>query len=106
MKKEYVCTDGTEIFTKQGKKSENDFKIYTKFPREYWPHTLEYIGYCIRLKAHVEEINYPRERGLQGQKYLHRFIQDCIWKKDLTIKELCTKYKIPEKEDESKDLSI
>ena len=94
IEKKYICEDGTEIFTGPGKKCENDFKIYTKFPKQFWPHTLEYMGYCLRLKSYVEEINYPRDKGLQGQKYLHRFIQDCIWKKQLTVKEICKKYKI------------
>lgn len=95
----YKCGDDTEIECRQGKKSEDDFKIYTRFPNQPWPHTLEYIGQCIRLKAEVEEINYPRSKGFQGKKFLHRFIQDCIWKTNMTIKEICKKFQIPERED-------
>ena len=90
----YKCDDGTEIECRPGKKSENDFKIYTRFPNQPWPHTLEYIGHCIRLKAEVEERSYPREKGFKGRNMLLHFIQECVFKKEISIKDLCKKFKI------------
>jgi hypothetical protein len=94
MKLKYICKDGTKIYLKQGKKSENDFKIYTEFPNQPWPHTLEYIGYCLRLKAWVEKINYPKEKGFRDRFYLHHFVQDCIIRIQDPIETIMKKFKI------------
>lgn len=96
------CPDGTIITTRQGKKGpDDDFKIYTQFPYQPFPHSMFYAGAISRLKAWVEDINYPPEEGKLGRKFLFRYLQDCIFinydedDDETTIFNLCKKYQIP-----------
>jgi len=75
--KKFKCSDGTTITCAKGKKSKNDFKIFTTFPYATFPHSLEYIGMVLRLKAHVEDINYPPPK--KGRKMLFDFIKECMF---------------------------
>ena len=98
----YTCSDGTMIYIKDGNRAENDIKIYTKFPNQPWPHTLEYVAAVLNLKTYVEDNNYPHKKGFEASNMLHRFITDGMYdanimepqKAELTIKEICKKYKI------------
>jgi hypothetical protein len=97
MPKVYNCDDRTQIIIKPGKKSENDFIIFTNFPNRTHPHTLEYIGQALRLKSEVEEINYPLSDGYEGRFYLLRFVLECILNKKKSVKEICREFSIPTK---------
>ena len=109
------CKDGTILSKTQGKKSERDFIVITEFPQNPHAHSLEYIGSCLRAKAEVEDINYPKftnskqescptcglpieiggeKTGTLGKDWLFDFSRWCIYSK-LTIKEICKKFKIP-----------
>lgn len=88
----YKCDDGTILSTVQGKKSEKDFIILTTFPRSQMPHSLEFIGAALRLKANVEDINYPPPGD--GRGYLFSFLRECVFNEETPIKEICKKYKI------------
>lgn len=90
--------NGERIFTIPGKKGPDDMKILTVFPKMPWAHSLFYIGQCLRLKAEVEDRDYPPEKGFQGRGKLMTFIHDCIFKKDIPLEEICKKHKIPFKE--------
>ena len=90
-----ILTPNNErVFTVPGKNGDLDMKILTEFPYTPWPHSLYYIGVCLRLKGMVEDRNYPNGRG---KFMLLDFCCDCITKKDVSIKDICSKYKIPEK---------
>lgn len=94
-----IVTPNNEIITTEpGKNGENDMKIFTKFPFMPWPHSLYYIGVCLRLKGMVEERNYPPGEGRQGKAYLMNFISECVFNNHIPISEICKKYKIKTKE--------
>jgi hypothetical protein len=80
------------IFTKPGKNGPDDMKIFTQFPKIPWPHSLYYIATCLRLKGIVEDRNYSFGKGKQ---MLIEFCGDAISNYELTIAEICKKYKIP-----------
>lgn len=94
MKQDYdITTPNKErVFTRPGKNGPNDMKIFSRFPTQPWPHSLFYAGLILRLKAEVEDRNYPPPA--QGATFLFRFIRDCIFKRDVPIGELCKQYKI------------
>jgi len=83
-----------KIHTEPGKNGVDDMKIFTVFPKMPWPHSLYYIGVCLRLKGMVEDRNYPPEKGLQGKGKLLAFCRDCIVDYKKTIKEICEKHQI------------
>jgi hypothetical protein len=93
LKQKYrITTPNDEIvYTKPGKNGEYDMKIFTEFPYMPWPHSLYYIGVCLRLKSMVEDRNYPNGRG---KHMLLHFCQECILNKNKTIKEICEDFKI------------
>lgn len=90
-----VTPNGEKVFTEPGKNGPEDMKIFTMFPKMPWPHSLYYIAVCLRLKAKVEDRNYPPPA--QGRGKLMDFCYDCIFSK-LSIREICEKHKIPIKE--------
>lgn len=92
------CLDGTIITTRPGEKGTGDRKIFTHFPYSTFPQSLYYVGSIVRLKARLEDINYPPDKGKKGRKYLLEFITECIMNESLSIYEICKKYKIPIKE--------
>jgi hypothetical protein len=95
LKQDYdIKTPNNErIFTEPGKKGEGDMKIFTVFPKIPWPHSLYYIGVCLRLKGIVEDRDYPVEKGYQGRGMLMSFCRQVLYSKK-SIKELCEEYKI------------
>jgi len=97
MKQDYeIKTPNNElIYTKPGKNGPNDMKIFTRFPKMPWPHSLYYIGVCLRLKGLVEDRNYPTGRG---KHMLLHFCQECILNHKLSILDICKKFKIPIKD--------
>ena len=101
MKQDYrIETPNMEvIYTEPGKNGENDMKIFTRFPRIPWAHSLYYIGCCLRLKGMVEDRNYPPENGYKGKRMLMNFCCECIENTKESIKDICKKYRIPEKEE-------
>ena len=101
MKQNYLIkTPNNEtIYTEPGKNGPNDMKIFTRFPKIPWAHSLYYIGVCLRLKGMVEDRNYPQEKGFRGSRMLLDFLKECIFDRKTPISEICKKYKIPEKED-------
>lgn len=100
MKQDYNITtpNNEKITTVPGKKGPDDMIILTQFPKMPWPHSLYYIGCCLRLKGMVEERAYPQKDGYQGRDYLLDYVAECILSLDVPISDLCKKYKIPEKE--------
>lgn len=89
----YPCKDGTVLYTTEGDRTEGDKKIWIKPTKTPWMPTIECLLAWIRMKGwFVEQNNYPNG---QGKKYLHRAIQDALYCKDLTIREICRKFKIP-----------
>jgi len=114
--KNYVTKNNERIFTKPGSKSENDFKIFTHFPKTPWPHSLEYIAACLQLKQEVEEINYSRtiteyvecpiyngecplltlkaRTSLQGRDFLFDFMRWSIYRPDLKPIKICERFGI------------
>lgn len=94
-----IITPNNEIVTTEpGKNGPMDMKIFTTFPKMPWPHSLYYIGVCLRLKGMVEERNYPPGEGKQGKAYLMNFIRECVFENNIPISEICKKYKIKIKE--------
>lgn len=91
---EIITPYNEKIVTVPGKNGKDDMKILTTFPYMPWPHSLSYIGHCLRLKAEVEDRNYPPGNGFQGRGKLMTFIHECIFKKDMTIEEICKKHGI------------
>ena len=81
------------IYTEPGKNGPSDMKIFTRFPKMPWAHSLYYIGVCLRLKGLVEDRNYPPPKN--GKGMLLSFCRECICNYNLTIREICEKYKIP-----------
>lgn len=93
-----IITPSNEIITfKPGKKREGDFKIYTEFPYQPWAHSICYIGHCVRLKGEVEDICYPTAEGFQGRGKLLAFLQNCLYRTNRSIEELCKLHKIPDR---------
>lgn len=90
--------NGEVIYTEPGKNGPNDMKIFTRFPKIPWAHSLYYIGVCLRLKGLVEDRNYPPEKNFQGKGMLMSFCRECIFNTKTPISEICKKYKIPERE--------
>jgi len=91
-----IITPNSElVFTVPGKNGVDDMKILTEFPKSPWAHSLYYIGVCLRLKGMVEDRNYP---NAMGKFMLLDFCCDCITKRDVSILDICRKYKIPERE--------
>lgn len=86
------------VYTEPGKNGENDMKIFSKFPKIPWAHSLYYIATCLRLKGMVEDRNYPPKEGKYGSGMLVAFCSEAILNKQISIKDLCKKYKIPERE--------
>ena len=83
-----------KITTQPGKNGPEDMKIFTEFPYMPWPHSLFYIGHCLRLKAEVEDRNYPTGEGFQGRGKLMAFIHDCIYKLNISVEEICRNHGI------------
>lgn len=86
------------VYTEPGKNGPDDMKIFTRFPKMPWPHSLWYIGACLRLKGLVEERNYPQPKGFRGRLMLIDFCRECIENLDVSITDICRKYRIPERE--------
>jgi hypothetical protein len=82
---------GEIVHTIPGKNGPLDMKIFTTFPKMPWPHSLYYIAVCLRLKAMVEDRNYPPPAAGRGK--LMEFCHDCIFSK-MTIREICRKHQI------------
>jgi len=93
-----LTPNNEEIYTVPGKNGPDDMKIYTKFPKTPWAHSLYYIGVCLRLKGMVEDRNYPPKNGLRGKNMLRDFCCECIENYNLTIADICKKYRIPMRE--------
>ena len=89
---------GERIYTEPGTRGPDDMKIFTVFPRRIWAHSLCYIGHCLRLKAEVEDRNYPTAKGFQGRGKLAVFVHDCLYSQHLTVEDICKKHKIPFKD--------
>jgi hypothetical protein len=73
-----------------GKKSKNDFMIFTQFPRQPFPHSLEFIGQCLRYKSYIEDDAYPPPA--RGKHMLLHFCQESVLKREKTIKEICCEF--------------
>jgi hypothetical protein len=95
---EITTPNAEKIYTIPGKNGPNDMKIFTQFPYMPWAHSLCYIGHCLRLKAEVEDRNYPPEKGFQGRGKLMTFIYDCVFNKGMSVEEICRKHGIPTRE--------
>ena len=93
--KKYTCKDGTVIWTVPGKKSKNDFIVKTRFPNIIVVHSLELAGMYARLKAQVEEINYPRNSGLLGWQYIFDYYRWMIFRPDISEDFIFKKFKLP-----------
>ena len=89
-----ITPNGEKVFTMPGKNGERDMKIFSEFPKQPWPHSLFYIGLCLRLKGEIEDRNYPPKNGFKGREMLLEFCQDCLYRLDLNIFQICKKYKI------------
>ena len=90
-----IITPNKEIiFTEPGNNGPEDMKIFTRFPRTPWMHSLYYIGACLRLKGMVEDRNYPNGRG---KEMLVDFCRDSIKDYKSLLAEICKKYQIPER---------
>ena len=94
VKQEYrITTPNKEVvYTEPGNNGPEDMKIFTRFPKIPWMHSLYYIGVCLRLKGMVEDRNYPNGRG---KDMLVDFCKDAISNYKLSITQICKKYKIP-----------
>lgn len=71
---------GESVFTEPGDRGLYDMRIITKFPKAIQSHSLEYMAYCLALKAEVEDRNYPRETGRMGRNRLHDFCWAVLYK--------------------------
>jgi len=96
----YKCKDGTKLFKIPGHKSEKDFIVLTEFPKNPHAHSIEYIGACLKAKAEIEDINYPKtvdgiKTGNQGRDFLFDFMRWCVYRVELPIREICKKFKLP-----------
>lgn len=92
----YPCKDGTLLYTKEGNRAEGDKKIFIKFPKNPWMPSIECLLAWIRMKSWlIEDNNYKRQKGYRGKGMLHDAIQHSVWRKDLKIREICKKFKIP-----------
>lgn len=94
VKQEYrIITPNQEvIYTEPGDNGPKDMKIFTRFPRIPWMHSLYYIAVCLRLKGMVEDRNYAKGRG---KNMLIDFCEDAISDYSLSIAEICKKYDVP-----------
>jgi len=92
---EIITPYNEKIYTKPGKNGDNDMKIFTRFPKIPWAHSLYYIGVCLRLKGMVEDRNYPPAQGYAGKLKLFHFVKDCIFDRKLSIEAVCKKHQIP-----------
>ena len=93
-----VTPNNEKIYTEPGKNGPEDMKIFTRFPKIPWAHSLYYIGVCLRLKGLVEDRNYPRPK-FKGRNILVEFCNECITRLDKSIKQICKDFNIPTRED-------
>lgn len=89
--------NGEIVYCEPGKNGPDDMKIFTRFPRIPWAHSLWYIGACLRLKGIVEDRNYPPAEGYLGKQKLIYFCIECIENYKLSITEICKNFQIPER---------
>ena len=89
----YPCKDGTILYTTEGNRAKGDKKIWIKPPQIPWMPSLECLFAWIRMKAWlVEENNYS---GGWGMEYLRQAIDQVFFNKDLKVRDICKKFKIP-----------
>lgn len=94
MKQDYDFTTpyGERIFTTPGNNGPDDMKIFTEFPSKPWLHSFYYIAVCLRLKAEVEDRNYPPPYAGRGK--IMSFCRDVLFHKEMTIDEICKKHQV------------
>ena len=92
----FQCNDNTRIQTDKGNNSENDFKIFIAPDYEPWAPTFESLGWWLRLKGFVEDINYPHGKG---KDFLFDYVYRSIYYRWISIpklyKQYVTKFKTP-----------
>ena len=91
--KVYEFPDGSRIDLMQGRKHTDDRILLATFPKERFAYSLRWIATALRLKGYIEEINYPQSEGYKGKTMLLDFLEDAIMK-DITIDDICKKYKL------------